>query len=327
MRVADLAMGIISILAALILVLNPSYGTSTIASLLILSLVFGAARMFMTSSARRLAASFRGVGVAGGLISVIVLGFLLLSPKLGITTLVFLVTVTLAIQGVSSLANVLHRSHPRWMRVTYLTVGLMVLLLAAIAVLLPGLAIVSVVALLTLNLGVTGINSLIIGIRPESKAEQTLVKLVIFALLYGFLNVNWIDLFYNQVPAYQVWLILTYMAPFGVVLVFQGLKDWELALSLGLLVSLCNDVGYYFSGDLFFGFHVDLVSWLEGQLGFQGNRVLFDFSGGVFGFPVTSILMGISIYARIAAVALLFFRWWKAQERGPGRHLLASREM
>jgi uncharacterized membrane protein HdeD (DUF308 family) len=317
-RAVDIAVGFISITAALIIVVNPSYGTSTIATLLVLSLVFGTVTMFMTGGARRLAASFRGVGVAGGLISVAILGFLLLSPEPGITTLVFLVAVTLAVQGVGNFAHVLHRDHPRWMRASYLTVGLMVLLLAAVAVLLPGLAIVSVVALLTLNLGVTGLNRLIIGIRPETKAEQTLVKLVLFALVYGFLNVNWIDLYYNQVPAYHLWLILTYMAPFGVLLVFQGLKDWELALSLGLLVSLCNDLGYFFSGDLFFGFHVNLVTWLEGQLGLQGFRVLFDFQGGAFNFPVTSILMGLSIYARVAVVAFLFFRWWKgAQAKGP----------
>jgi uncharacterized membrane protein HdeD (DUF308 family) len=320
MRAVDLTMGFIAIMAALIIVLNPSYGTDTIATLLALSLVFGTVRMSMTGGARRLAARFRGVGVAGGLISVAILGFLLLSPEPGITTLIFLVAVTLAVQGLSSLAHVLHRDHPRWMRASYFTVGMMVLLLAGVAVLLPGLAIVSVVAVLTLNLGVTGLNSLIIGIKPETRAEQTLVKLVLFALAYGFLNVNWIDLYYNQVPAYHLWLILTYMAPFGVLLVFQGLKDWELALSLGILVSLCNDLGYFFSGDLFFGFHVDLVSWLEGQLGFLGNKVLFDFQGGAVNFPVTSILMGISIYARVAVVALLFLRWWRAtQVKDPWR--------
>ncbi len=301
LRAVDVAIGVLSILAALIVALNPSYGSNTIASLLTFSLLFGAVRMFTTGGARQLQASFRGLGVAGGVVSVAILVFLILSPGIGLTTLVLVVAATMAVQGV------------KWLRTSSLTVGLLFLLLAAVAALLPALAVVSVVALLTLNLGITGLNSLIAGIRPETKAGQTLVKLLIFALVYGFLNVNWIDLYYNQVPGYHIWLILTYLAPFGVLIVFQGLKDWQLALSLGLLVSLCHDVGYFFTGDLLFGFHVDLVTWLEGQLGLLGNKVLFDFQGGAFDFPVTSILMGLSIYARVAAVAALLYHWWRVQ--------------
>jgi uncharacterized membrane protein HdeD (DUF308 family) len=318
LRGVDIGLGVVSIMAALIIALNPSYGTSTIASLLTISLVFGAARMFMTGGAGRLPARLRSFGVAAGLASVGILVFLLLSPALGLTTLVLLVAAALAIQGVSSLTHALHRGHPRWLRASYLTVGALVLLLAAVAAFLPGLAVVSVVALLALNLGVTGLNSLVMGIRPQTKAQQTLVKLVLFALVYGFLNVNWIDLYYNQVPGYHIWLILAYMAPFGVLLVFQGRKDWQLAFSLGLLVSLCNDVGYFFSGDLLFGFHIDLVSWLEGQLGFLGNKALFEFQGGAFNFPVTSTLMGASIYARAAVVVGLLYHWWRSQAAPPG---------
>jgi len=316
-RVVDIAIGVLSILAALIVVLNPSYGVSTIASLLTFSLVFNTVRMFMTGGARQLQTYFRGLGVAGGVVSVAILGFLIFSPSMGLTTLVLVVAATMAVQGVTSFAHFLHQGHPRWLRTSSLTIGLLFLLLAGVAALLPGLAVVSVVALLTLNLGATGLISLIAGIRPETKAGLTLVKLVLFALLYGFLNVNWIDLYYNRVPGYHIWLILTYLAPFGVLIVFQGLRDWQLALSLGLLVSLCNDVGYFFTGDLLFGFHVDLVTWLEGQLGFQGNKVLFDFQGGAFDFPVTSILMGLSIYARVAVVAALLYHWWKVQAQRP----------
>jgi uncharacterized membrane protein HdeD (DUF308 family) len=320
LRVVDIAIGALSILAALIVVLNPSYGIGTIASLLTFSLLFSAIRMFTTGGARHLEAIFRGLWVAGGVISVAILGFLMsliFSPGLGLTTLVLLVAVTMAVQGAANLVHSLHRGQPSWLRASSLTVGLLILLLAAVAALLPGLAVVSVVALLTLNLGVTGLSSLITGIRPETKAEQTLVKLVLFALVYGFLNVNWIDLYYNRVPGYHIWLVLTYLAPFGVLIVFQGLKDWQLALSLGLLVSLCNDVGYFFTGDLLFGFHVDLVTWLEGQLGFLGNKVLFDFQGVAFDFPVTSILMGLSIYARVAAVAALLYQWYRVQAQRP----------
>src|SRR5437016_13240012 len=88
LRAVDIAIGALSMLAALVVVLNPSYGVSTIASLLTFSLLFNTARMFMTGGAKQLRESFRGLGVAGGVVSVAILGFLVLSPGLGLTTLV-----------------------------------------------------------------------------------------------------------------------------------------------------------------------------------------------------------------------------------------------
>ena len=173
------------------------------------------------------------------------------------------------------------------------------------------LAMISIVALVTLALVANGIDGIVSGAMPSTKKQKMLIKLILFSLVYGFLIVNWIDLFATNAPAYHIWLILTYMAPFGVLLVFQGFKDWQLALSLGLLVSLVNDLGYYFTGDLFFGFHVQLLPWLAGQLGFEGGNVLFTFQGGLFTIPVTSYLMGIVVYLRILVVAAVLYQWWR----------------
>jgi hypothetical protein len=142
-----------------------------------------------------------------------------------------------------------------------------------------------------------------------------LIKLLLFSVLYGFVNINWIDLFATTAPYYHIWLILAYFAPFGVLLVFQGLKDWQLALSLALLVSLINDLGYFFAGDLLFGFHVQLIPWLAGQLGFLGSEVLFSFQGGLLTFPVTSTLMGLSIYGRLALTGGILYHWWRFPKR------------
>lgn len=73
-----------------------------------------------------------------------------------------------------------------------------------------------------------------------------LIKLILFSALYGFMNINWIDLFATSAPYYHIWLILAYFAPFWVLIVFQGLKDWAISASLALLVSLINDLGYFF---------------------------------------------------------------------------------
>ncbi len=313
LRVLYLGLGVCSIVAALIVVLNPSSGTGTIASLLAFSLVFGAVRMFITGGTRVFELTLRGIGLVGGMISAAILGFVLLSPGLALTTLVLLAAVTMTIQGVNSLAHSLHRGHPRWLRVSYLTVGATVLLLAAVAVLVPGIAVVSVVALLTLNLLAMGLNSLVTGIRPETAAQQTLVKLVIFALGYGLIFVNWIDLFNVSVPAYHIWVGVAYFIPFGVLLVVRGSKDWELGLSLGLIASLGNDLGYFVVGDAFFGFHVGLLDWYAHQFGLYGNTVLFTFNGGLFSFPVLSWMMGVWIWARLVIVAYSLRHWWHGQ--------------
>jgi hypothetical protein len=39
-------------------------------------------------------------------------------------------------------------------------------------------------------------------------------------------------------------------------------------------------------------------------------EMAWTFNGGFFAFPMTSLLMGLSIYARIIAVTLLTWRWW-----------------
>ena len=310
-RGAEIIFGLVSVLISMVIILNPGYGNGTLVLLLSLGLFFNAVRMISTGGVGHLSRSFRGIGLIGGalVVTIVALGFF--SPGLGISTVISLLASGLIVQGAARIANVAHAGHPRWLRVSALTVGSLTVVLASVTLLEPNLALVSLVALLTIVLLINGFESIISGVRPSSRKQLTLLKLIVFAIFYGFVNINWIDLFATSAPGYHIWLILTYIAPFGVLLVFQGLKDWQLALSLGLLVSLLNDVGYYFTGDLLFGFHVPLVPWLAGQLGFLGNTVLFVFQGGFFTFPVTSTLMGLSIYSRIAVVTAVLFHWWR----------------
>ena len=72
-----------------------------------------------------------------------------------------------------------------------------------------------------------------------------------------------------------------------------------------------NDVGYFFIGNLIFGFHENLGPWIAGQLGLLGNQVVTYFEAGAFTLTVTSWMMGFSIYARIAVVAAILYYWWQ----------------
>jgi hypothetical protein len=318
LRALNIVLGLLSIIITLVAVLNYEHAKGTVPSLLVFAVLLNSVRIASAGGARHLPVFRRGLSLALGVAAAVVVTVVILAPGLGFSTFALLLATALAIQGLDRLSVVTHLGHPKWLRASALAVGLTTFALADLIVVVPKLTTITLVAILALTVSVNGIESIVVGIQPRTKKQLTLVKLVSFALFYGFVNVNWIDLYYNRVPAYHIWLILTYMAPFAVLLVFQGFKDWQLALSLGLLVSLVNDIGYYFSGDLLFGFHKQLVPWLAGQLGFMGEKILFTFQGGLFTFPVSSYLMGASIYARIAVVVAVLYQWWKKPADPPG---------
>ena len=69
--------------------------------------------------------------------------------------------------------------------------------------------------------------------------------LVGFAVVYGLIFVNYIDLITNGSGqgCYHLWLVFMYFLPF-VGFSFLNIKNWQLTLGLGLTASLMNDVFY-----------------------------------------------------------------------------------
>jgi hypothetical protein len=253
-----------------------------------------------------------GWGLVGlGLLGLALTTFTLLDPDLAGTAGAFVLASVLALLAIGRILQAARVPAPLWLRGSLLSTGALILLCVVVAVSFQGLALASFAILAGVILLVTGVETVVTGLHPTDPRQFVLLKLLLFSAFYGLILINWIDLYGKSVPAYGVWLILTYMAPFGVLIVFQGWKSWPLAASLGLLVSLMNDVGYYFVGNLLFGFHQDLGPWIEGQLGFLGSQVVTFFEGGSFTIAVTSWMMGFSIYARAAVVAVILLYWWR----------------
>ena len=152
---------------------------------------------------------------------------------------------------------------------------------------------------------------MLLKIVGESRKEL-IVKLALYASLYGFIGINFIDLTApgSNIPGYHLWLVFQYFAPLIPILFLLGFDDWELVVSMGLMASLFNDLGYYPAGMLLFGRRYDLADFYAFQLGFKGFEVRWFFNGGFFTFPVSSIIMATSIYFRVAAIYLLVYRWW-----------------
>jgi hypothetical protein len=265
--------------------------------------------------------SLRSLGiVAIGLVAVALAAFAVIDPSLAERAAVIVLAVALVSQGLGKILQGTGVALPEWLRGSSTATGVFIVGLVGLSLLFNGFVLDTFAILVGVILLVSGLETVVAGLHPTDPRQFVLLKLVLFSSFYGLILINWIDLFGKSVPAYGIWLLLTYMAPFGVLIVFQGLEAWPLATSLGLLVSLNNDVGYFFVGNLIFGFHEPLGPWISGQLGFQGSQIVTVFYGGRFTIDVTSWMMGLSIYVRAAVVGFILYYWWQR----PGRIVAKS---
>ncbi|HMD79123.1 MAG TPA: hypothetical protein VKF39_03970 [Nitrososphaerales archaeon] len=319
-RAAEILLGLASVAVAVVVLANPTFGIYQLVLLLAVSIALNGIRMVVAGGIKKELMSVEGLGLVGGGIATLAIIVLVWAfPGITVATIVTLLAVALSIQGLGRILHAAGRGHARWLRGSALATGLFTVAVAVFVALVQSVALYTLAVVLAVVVLLNGVEGVVSGLRPTNQRQVTILKLVLFAAFYGLVLINWLDLYGTSAPAYHIWLVLTYMAPFGVLIVFQGFKDWQLALSLGLLVSLMNDVGYFFVGDLLFGFHRALLPWIEGQLGFLGFQVLFEFQGGLFTIPVTSVLMGLTIYGRIAVVSMVLYHWWKRPSRFDAR--------
>lgn len=314
-RAVEVIFGLATVVISLVVIANPNYGAQNLVALLSLALIFSAVRMIASGGVRKRLKSIPGLGVVGsGVVALILVVAVVFEPGLSLETLVILLAISLTVQGLGRMLYSAGRGSPGWLRRSSLVTGIGMVFLAAVVEFARGVALLTLVELLALTVLASGAEAVVSGLGPNPR-QLTLLKLVTFAAFYGIVFVNWIDLFNGGayiyvVPGYHIWVLVAYLIPFGILLLIRGRKDWELALSLGLLASLGNDLGYFVVGNAYFGFHVNLLDWYAQQFGFYGNSTLFVFNGGFFSFDVPSWLMGASIYARIAVVVLSLRHWW-----------------
>jgi len=148
-----------------------------------------------------------------------------------------------------------------------------------------------------------------------SSRRELLAKLLAYSAIYGLIHVNYIDLVTpgSNIPGYHLWLIALYFAPFIPILFTLGFDDWELLVSMGLTASLMNDLFYHPIGMLLLGRKVNLLDWYLFQLGLKGFETRWSLNLGFTTIPVSSILMGTSIYIRVVCITLLLMKWWSEE--------------
>jgi uncharacterized membrane protein HdeD (DUF308 family) len=323
-RLLLVVVGLASVILAIVVLARPAVSLAELLLILGVAVAFNSVRSIVAGGhllqpgggpwtlrywGRR---AYREIGILGtSLVAAFVAVLAVVYPGTAATVTVFVLAVALVAQGLARIAEGFGQSAPGWLRGSSVATGAIIVVLVTGAVAFEGFAVLGFAILVGLILLVNGIETVVTGLRPTDPRQFVLLKLVLFAAFYGLVMINWIDLFGKEVPGYGIWLVMSYMAPFGVLLVFQGWESWPLATSLGLLVSLMNDVGYYFVGNLLFGFNENLGPWIAGQLGFRGNQFVTQFQGGSFSITVTSWMMGLSIYTRAAVVAIILYYWWR----------------
>lgn len=328
LRAGEILLGLIGAGFSIVVLANPFVSTSTLTLLLGLALATDGVRSVISVGGHRqwwrrvetsVESTFRwlrrlGLVGVGAIVVALVLAAIFI-PQLGHLTFVYLLGTGVIIVSIGRVVWAYGRETPGWLRISSAGTGVIAAVLVIIALTNPTLGIATLAVLLAVSMLINGVQTVVGGLRPTDPRQVVLLKLVLFSLFYGLVLINWIDLFGKSVPAYGVWLILTYFAPFGVLIVYEGVSEWPLALSLGLLVSLANDVGYYFVGNLLFGFHQDLGPWIEGQLGLKGTQLVTIFQAGAFTIDVESWLMGLSIVLRAVVVSVGLYYWWKHPSR------------
>jgi uncharacterized membrane protein HdeD (DUF308 family) len=327
-RLTEVFSGLASVVVAIVVLANPLLSLGTLIILLAFALAFDVIRLLLSEGMRSTLRSrveqgfestlrwLRHFGPIGlGLIAIGIVVAVLVSPEVGEASLLYLLAIGVVVLSVDRIMHAVGRDAPVWLRSASAGTGLLALLFVVLAIAFPSIGLSTFAILLAVSLLLGGVQNVVSGLRPTDPRQIVLLKLVLFSLFYGLVLINWIDLFGKTVPAYGIWLLLTYFAPFMVILVYEGLSEWPLAVSLGLLVSLANDVGYYFVGNLLFGFHTDLVAWTSGQLGLDGNSLVTVFQAGAFSINVASWMMGLSIYVRAVVVSAGLYYWWKHPSR------------
>ncbi len=334
-RVSLVLIGLTSVVLAVIVLSHPAVSATTLLALLAAAIALNSVRTILAggrlfrptggawSPPRFGWKAMRQLGILGiGVVAIAICLIAAIDPSLALAAVVFLLAAALVAQGLGRIAEGFVSGHADWLRTSGIATGGLIVLLVVASVAFEGFALFGFAILVGVVILISGVETIVFGLRPTDPRQFVILKLVLFAAFYGLVMINWIDLFGKSVPGYGVWLVMSYMAPFGVILVFQGWEAWPLATSLGLLVSLMNDVGYFFVGNLLFGFHENLGPWIEGQLGFEGTKLVTIFEAGAFNIDVDSWMMGLSIYLRAAVVGVILYYWW----RNPGRLVARSAE-
>jgi uncharacterized membrane protein HdeD (DUF308 family) len=164
LRGLEVATGLLSILFGVLVLAFPGLGVATLVVLLSIGLVFAGINAISLVGFSRLPNTVRILSAIAGIISLILAFLVMLFPGYGVLTLMILVSYGLIVYGFSRifLAYTL-RTMVGWLRGMIAAAGVVDIILSVVVIALPGLALLTFAAILSLVLLVSGAEMIISG--------------------------------------------------------------------------------------------------------------------------------------------------------------------
>ena len=170
LRSAEVILGLITILFGVAVIAMPGLAVATLILLLSLALVFlGIREIVLGAAVTFIAKWLRAVSIVAGIATLIFSFYVIAYPGIAALTLVLFLYVALFVRGIGLLimggaAGVMSKR----LRAGSIVVGLISLVLAVVFLSFPGLAIATLILLLSIGLVITGLEVLVAGITGRT---------------------------------------------------------------------------------------------------------------------------------------------------------------
>ena len=170
LRSAEVILGLITILFGVAVIAMPGLAVATLILLLSLALVFlGIREIVLGAAVTFIAKWLRAVSIVAGIVTLIFSFYVIAYPGIAALTLVLFLYVALFVRGIGLLimggaAGVMSKR----LRAGSIVAGLISLVLAVVFLSFPGLAIATLILLLSIGLVITGLEVLVAGITGRT---------------------------------------------------------------------------------------------------------------------------------------------------------------
>jgi len=132
----------------------------------------------------------------------------------------------------------------------------------------------------------------------------------VFTFIYGIIFINLYDCLFPRFLGYHFFLLIVYVAPYIPLMAMRRIDIFNL-IWLGVLISLCNDIFFFFIAKAVGKKECSIVWYYSNWLIPQGTYLgRWDFL--FFKLDVYSWIMALSIYARV--VFLIIARSWRPKK-------------
>jgi len=174
-RILEIVLGAIAIAASGIVLANPDTTTVLIVMLLSISLlVVGISSIITGAVVSHLPKSLRGIKIGMGIVAIIGSIFSIANPVAAALAFVNLIAIFVLIYGAGLIAEGIGRKESKASKIASIVIGVIVVILSAILLALPGFTLVLLIMILSISLLLNGIARIISGItgrqiRPISQ--------------------------------------------------------------------------------------------------------------------------------------------------------------